>query len=62
MWNIESVSQSPARLAALKRHADHVLGDAERDISTPADLADPRARYSRFVLMRENGPLAHVVP
>ena len=28
----------------------YVLGDAERGISTPADLEDLRARYNRFML------------
>jgi uncharacterized membrane protein len=59
---VAGCERDPARLAALQRHAGHVLGDAERDVRTPADLADIRARYSRFVLVRENGPLAHVVP
>jgi uncharacterized membrane protein len=52
----------PTRLAALQRHADLVLGDAERAIGTPADLADIRERHRRFVLVRENGPLARIVP
>ena len=59
---VAGCERDPARLAALQRHAGHVLGDAERDISTPADLEDLRARYSRFVRVRENGPLAHIVP
>ena len=50
--------RDPARLESLQRHADAVLGDAERDISTPRDLADLRERYRRFLLVRENGPLA----
>jgi uncharacterized membrane protein len=58
---VAGCERDPARLAVLQRHADHVLGDAERDISTPADLADLRARYRRFVRVRENGPLAQIV-
>jgi uncharacterized membrane protein len=57
---VAGCERNPVRLAALQRHADHVLGDAERDISTPADLADLRARYRRFLLVREHGPLAHI--
>jgi uncharacterized membrane protein len=58
---VASCERNPARLTALQRHADNVLGDAERDIKTPADLADLKARYRRFVLVRQNGPKAFVV-
>jgi uncharacterized membrane protein len=53
--------RNPARLAALQRHADNVLGDAERDITTPADLADLRARYRRFVLLHDRGAEAYII-
>jgi uncharacterized membrane protein len=46
----------PARRRALQRHADLALGDAERDIATPADLGDVRKRYAAFATMREHGP------
>ena len=59
---VAGCERNPSRMAALQRHADYVLGDAERDITTPADLADLRARYRRFVLVRENGPQALVLP
>ncbi len=59
---VAGCERDPVRLAILQRHADHVLGDAERDISTPADLADLRGRHRRFVLVREHGPLAQIVP
>lgn len=36
------------RIAALRRHAALVLGDAERSIGTPADLNDVSHRYARF--------------
>jgi uncharacterized membrane protein len=48
----------PARQAELKRHADLVLGDAERDIPTPADLDDIRKRHARFDMVRLHGPIA----
>ena len=43
-----SCERNPARQAELQRHADLVLGDAERDISTPSDLDDVRQRHQRF--------------
>jgi hypothetical protein len=46
----------------LQRQADNVLGDAERHITTPADLADLKARYRRFVRVRQKGPKAFVMP
>ncbi len=57
---VAGCERDPARVSALHRHAGHVLGDAERGINTPADLEDLRLRYSRFMLVREKGPLAHI--
>ena len=48
------------RLASLQRHADLILGDAERDVGTPADLQDVTARHRRFAVIRQHGPLAAV--
>ncbi len=59
---VAGYERDPQRLAALQRHADLVLGDADRDIGTPADLADTRQRHRRFVLVREHGPLANFMP
>lgn len=42
----------------LRRHADLVLGDAEREVDTPADLEDVRGRYRRFVAMQTEGPVS----
>ena len=44
------------RVATLLRHADLALGDAERDITTPADLADIRSRHAEFLTMQRHGP------
>ncbi len=52
------VERDAARMATLQRHADLVTGDGERDIATPADLADLRARHTRFMAVRRAGPLA----
>jgi uncharacterized membrane protein len=57
---VAGCERNPARLAALQRHAGLVLGDAERDIRTPADLADLRARYRRFMRTLELGPMTQI--
>lgn len=46
-----------SRVATLQRHADLVMGDAERDIRTPGDLNDIRKRHHEFATMRDHGPL-----
>jgi uncharacterized membrane protein len=50
-----SCERDPARQAELQRHADLVLGDAERDISTPGDLDDVRHRHRHFEAVRVHG-------
>jgi uncharacterized membrane protein len=57
---VVSCERAPARQAALQRHADLILGDAERDVTTPADLADLRDRHRRFGAMRAYGALGMV--
>ncbi|MGH7074817.1 MAG: DUF2254 domain-containing protein [Stellaceae bacterium] len=52
-----SCESDPMRIATLQRHANLVLGDAVRDVKTPADLHDVRARHLRFEIMRQVGPL-----
>ena len=37
---VVSRERDAARVGTLQRHADLILGDAERNISTPADLGD----------------------
>ena len=54
--SVAGCERDPARLAALQRHADLVLGDAERDVGTPSDLADVKARHRRFAAIRQDGP------
>ncbi len=46
----------PLRVATLQRHARLVLEDAERDVSTPADLDDLRKRHAHFMAVRRYGP------
>ena len=53
---VVSCEREPKRVASLQRHADLVLGDAERSIEAPADFDDLRKRHRRFALMRQGGP------
>ena len=52
--------RDPARVEALRRHAGLVLGDAEREIANPADLADIRRRYVAFDAMRQDGVIGYL--
>ena len=55
---VASCEGDPTRVASLRRHADLVLGDAERDVATPADLEDVRSRHRRFCRMCSGGARA----
>ena len=48
---VASCERDPERVKALRRHVDLVLGDAERDVATPADLDEIRTRHAKFVTM-----------
>jgi uncharacterized membrane protein len=52
------LERDPSRLEVLRRHADLVLGDGERDVTTPSDLADLRGRHHRFAAMQAIGPMS----
>lgn len=54
---VVSCERDGDRMVSLKRHADLVLGDAERDVSNPADLDDLRRRHRAFMTMLRDGPL-----
>ncbi|NPU13157.1 DUF2254 domain-containing protein [Bradyrhizobium sp. 83002] len=60
--SVVSCEHEPLRVLSLQGHADLVLGDAERHISTPADLTDIRARHARFVAMKIHGPFGALEP
>ena len=45
---VASCERDAKRTVSLQRHADLVLGDAERTIGTPSDLDDIRRRHSIF--------------
>ncbi|MBY0611545.1 MAG: DUF2254 domain-containing protein [Beijerinckiaceae bacterium] len=50
----------PARIDVLMRHADLVMGDAERTVETPSDLADIRMRREAFTVMLKRGALGQL--
>ncbi|MBK1666324.1 formate C-acetyltransferase glycine radical [Rhodospirillum rubrum] len=52
---VASAERNPARLRALRRHANLVLADAEHSLSSASDLADLRQRHAEFVAMHETG-------
>lgn len=60
LTQVVSCERDRTRMAALKRHADLVLADAERDIVTPGDLEDLRRRHRAFITMVEEGPLGQL--
>lgn len=57
LTQVVSCDRDGARMETLRRHADLILGDAERDVTTPGDLDDLRRRHRAFVTMMRDGPL-----
>ncbi|MCK1513902.1 DUF2254 domain-containing protein [Bradyrhizobium sp. 190] len=57
---VVTFERDSSRVATLQRHADLVLDDASRQITSPADLHDIRDRHRGFVAMKDRGPLAHL--
>jgi uncharacterized membrane protein len=62
LTSIVSCEPDPARIQTLQRHADLVMSDAERDVTTPPDLQDVRNRHLRFQTMRGEGPVGCLGP
>ncbi|MEO8063577.1 MAG: DUF2254 domain-containing protein [Pseudomonadota bacterium] len=58
---VQSCETDSGRRATLKRHAEILLGDAQRSIGTPADLADLRQRYEAFCAIGRDGIAAFLV-
>ncbi len=54
---VASVEHDPQRASALQRHADLVLADASRDVSTHLDLAELRRRHVAFERIKVNEDL-----
>ncbi len=63
-WNagetLKAIASDLGR-ATLQRHADLVLDDARRHITSPADLQDIRDRHDRFIGMKDRGAFGHLV-
>jgi uncharacterized membrane protein len=54
--SVASCERQPARLQALRHHADLVLTDAKRCTGNPSDLADISRRHAAFTAMEMTGP------
>ena len=57
LTQVVSCERDREQMLSLKRHADLVMVDAEREISNPGDLDDLRRRHRGYVTMMEEGPL-----
>ena len=57
---VVTCEHNPARVAALRRHADLVLDDAGRNISTPPDLDDVRKRHARLAAVLQHGSFRYI--
>jgi uncharacterized membrane protein len=62
LTQVVSCERDRERMIGLKRHADLVIEDAERDVATPGDLEDLRRRYRAFVTTMNDGPLGWLTP
>ena len=60
LTSVLKCERNPARIAVLQRHADLVMQVAEREILTPADLADVRGRHAAFITLRTAGLAAYL--
>ncbi|MFT4278501.1 MAG: DUF2254 domain-containing protein [Rhodopseudomonas sp.] len=52
---VVSCERDPARMEAVRKHADLVMRDAERDVGSPSDLNDICVRHAAFVDMIAEG-------
>ena len=46
---VASCERDPGRQAALMQHADLILGDAQRTIGSPDDIADVHGRHQALI-------------
>lgn len=60
LTSVASCEREPARRTTLQRHADLIVGDASRNITTPADLADIRMAHNGFAAMMQMGPTGYL--
>ena len=54
---VVSAERDGSRMTSLKLHADLIVGDARRNISTPSDVQDVERRYGAFLATQSGGPL-----
>jgi uncharacterized membrane protein len=57
LTQVVSYERAPERMDGLRRHADLILGDAQRDVRNVQDLADLRKRHRIFTVTMEQGPM-----
>ncbi len=55
---VAGCERDPARIAALRSHADRVLADAERSVPSPSDLDEVRRMHAKFVGVLSEGAAA----
>jgi uncharacterized membrane protein len=55
---VAGCERDPARIAALRRHADRVLSDAERSVPSPSDLDEVRRQHAKFEAVLSEGAAA----
>ena len=55
LTSVAACERDPARIAALRRHADRVLADAERSVPSPSDLDEVRRHHAQFEAVLSQG-------
>ncbi len=60
LTSVVSIEHDENRTKALQRHANLVIGDAERNIDNPSDMDDLRKRHRDFEAMRIHGPAGYI--
>ena len=58
---VAGCERDPARIAALRSHADRVLADAERSVPSPSDLDEVRKMHAKLVGVLSQGAAAVLV-
>jgi uncharacterized membrane protein len=57
---VAGCERDPSRVQALRRHAEVIMGDAERNITTPSDLERLRCLHASFITMLGHGAVGHL--
>ncbi|MEO7073588.1 MAG: DUF2254 family protein, partial [Rhodanobacter sp.] len=60
LTSVVSIEHDAGRTEVLQRHADLVIGDAQRHIDNPSDLDDLHRRHRDFQAMRTHGPAGYI--